>query len=93
MDAELESFCEEIVSCIVKYGKREEDVAKQLVDKSKVCECNTELKKALLFHETPYYWAMWILYEKSNPEWHQDPNLWPPPKEYLDRWYSSKRLS
>jgi hypothetical protein len=36
----------------------------------------------ILFHETAYYWAMWLLHD--NPLWYLDPALWPPPKEYYE---------
>jgi hypothetical protein len=87
MDDELKEFCEEIVTCLVKYGKVKKEVARHLVDKSKVCECETELEKDLLFHETPYYWAMRLLDSPSNPEWYLDSNLWPHPQDYLDKWH------
>jgi hypothetical protein len=90
MDLEVQDFCQEIVDCLIEYGKVEEAVARHLVDASKVCECVTDLDKDLLFHETPYYWAMRLLHSSNNPEWYQDSKLWPPPQEYLDKWYPRK---
>jgi len=77
-------FCQEIVECLVKYGSLDESVAKEMVSGSKICEVNSEMQENLLFHETPYYWAMTLLYP-DNPYWYQDSKLWPPPKEYLDK--------
>lgn len=76
-------FCQEIIDCLVKYGGLDEPVAREMVLSSKVCEVHTEMQENLLFHETSYYWAMTLLYQ-DNPDWYQDPKLWPPPKEFLD---------
>ena len=88
MEDEIRGFCEEIISCLVKYGKVEEKKAREYLAASNVCECKDELGRDLLFHETPYYWAMHILHASKNPLWYQDPGLWPPPADYLNRWYS-----
>ena len=91
MDNELQNFCEEIIACLVKYGKVEKEAARRLVITSKICECKTELSKDLLFHEYPYYWAMHLLHSPSNPEWYQDRNLWPPSQDYVDEFYRGTR--
>lgn len=89
MSITLNEFCEEIVSCLVKYGGLQEPEARDLLLSSKICVVDSEMDIDLLFHESPYYWAMRILHSE-NPQWHQDPSLWPPPMEYLEKWYGKK---
>lgn len=83
-------FYREIVDCLVKYGNLSNEDAQLLLSKSNIYKSDTDDDFELISHETPYYWAMWLLYAKENPDWHKNPKLWPPPKDYLDKWYSSK---
>ncbi|HIE29908.1 TPA: hypothetical protein EYP66_21780 [Candidatus Poribacteria bacterium] len=45
-------------------------------------------------HEAPYYWAICIAHDKTigdnRPNWDKDAALWPPPKDFLERWYGSR---
>jgi len=88
---ETQGYCEEVVNCIVKYGNKPEAAAVELVnlfwkDKKEFFELDFRL------HEDPYYWAMCIIHDRSigdnRPHWEKDPALSPPPKEFLDRWYT-----
>ena len=83
MDQELKEYCENLIQCLVIYGKITEDEAKELVRESEICEPESEMDRVLLFHEFPYYWAMSLLHGKRDRYWHKDPALWPPPEEYL----------
>jgi hypothetical protein len=40
----------------------------------------------MLFHETGYFWAMHLLYGRSDPNnhWWNKPGLWPPPQDYIE---------
>ena len=87
---ELKEFCDEIVSCLIEFLKMNETTARELVEVSQVCNRNTELENNMLHHETPYYWAMRIYYV-DNPDWHNNPVLWPPPDSYLKKWYSNNK--
>lgn len=88
MDTEKQEFYEEIVECLIKYGNLSKDDAQLKLINSNIFKNDMELE--MLFHETPYYWAMWILYSEEKPEWHHDPTLWPPPKDYLDNWFKKE---
>lgn len=83
-------FCNEIVECMIEYGKLSRGEAQLLLANSNICATNSEEDLDMIWHETPYYWAMWLIHFKKNPDWHKDPKLWPPPQDYLDKWYSSK---
>ena len=92
---ELEQYHSEIVDCLIVYGRLERAEAERLLEKSKLLEgvLDSELRFfTMLRHEYAYYWAMELLYARSNPKWHDDPKLWPPPKEYLhtDNWRPNK---
>lgn len=89
MNDALKVFCEDIIACLIKYGALEETAARELVQSSQICIVTSEMEIDLLFHETPYYWAMTILHS-NDPQWHQNPKLWPPPQEYLDNLYRIK---
>jgi hypothetical protein len=82
-------FCTEIIKCLIKYGDLSIEDAQLLVSNSKICVTESNDDFDLISHETPYYWAMWLKYSKELPDWYKDPNFWPPPQEYLDRWYGS----
>ncbi len=87
-DAELRDFYEEIVLCLIIYSHLTEKAARTRLTRSGLCSAeqnNTEMARMLLFHETPYYWAMSLLYSRSKPYWWNDiPGLWPPPEEIED---------
>lgn len=84
MNSIVKVFSQEIVECLIKYGGLDESIATEMVVSSKICEVTSEMQENLLFHETPYYWAMTLLHS-DNRYWYQDSKLWPPPKEYLDK--------
>ena len=89
-DPELRVFRDELVGCLVRYGGLTEPAARSRVDDSRMCEVACEIDRALLLHETPYYWAMSLLYARTNPRWFDDRALWPPPDEY-DEWSAQFR--
>ncbi len=85
LDKKLQAYYDEIVLCLIKYSDISQIEAQQIIAESKLfSRLNTEGRRNLLFHETPYYWAMHLLYGEKDPQWFQDPKLWPPPAEYLD---------
>ncbi len=90
---DLEKYCSEVVRCLVEYGGLSEADASNRVARSEICHVLNEMSWKLLIHEYPYYWAMTLLHERDNPDWHKDPQLWPPPREYVEdflrRWSSS----
>jgi len=82
----LIEFYEEIIECMVEYGNLEVETARKLLTSSRIYDLNTDPENTILFHEYPYYWAMHLIhYHPDKPLWHQDSNLWPPPKEYMDK--------
>lgn len=89
-DNELEEFREDLRLCLMLYGRLSNDEANALISRTKICEPDSEIARTNLLHEYPYYWAMSLLYGKTNPEWHKDSKLWPPPEEYFsDDWPNS----
>ena len=78
-DPEIQVYHNEIVRCLVQYGGLPEDEAQHLVERSRVLEYDTEMGRSLIFHEIPYYYAMELLYGRTNPQWYKNPTLWPPP--------------
>ena len=84
MDPELQSYYADMLYCLVKYAHLSREDAEALVAKSRLLEFDTPEEREALLHELPYYWAMQLLYGKEFPEWHKDPELWPPPPDYLD---------
>lgn len=74
-------WCQDIASCLVKYVGKTEEEAEQAVASSYIPQFLNE-DVGYVFHEIPYYWAMELLYGRSNPQWHKDKNLWPPPGDY-----------
>ena len=81
---ELQEYKQEIFLCLVRYGGLSEEEARQKVNTDSLFELKNEMKLMLIFHEEPYYWAMGMLYGRSNPLWYKDPELWPPPAEYFE---------
>ena len=71
-DEVLDEFCAEIVQCLITYGKLPEvrSTAAIQID-SGLCShaiLATEMSRALLFHELPYFYAISLLYGRSNPQ-------------------------
>lgn len=86
-------YCMEVVECLRTYCGKSEEEAVQIV--------NMYWEDEEIFgdddfrlHEAPYYWAMCIAHDKTigdnRPNWDKDPALWPPPKDFLERWYGSR---
>ncbi|MCC6603508.1 MAG: hypothetical protein IT327_09880 [Anaerolineae bacterium] len=81
-EKELQVYFNEIKQLLMEHGNLDESKAERLIDESGIfADLVTENDLLYLFHEEPYYWAMEILHAPINPEWYQDPNLWPPPRE------------
>lgn len=88
MKDDIKKYYDAIIECMVVYGGLSpEDAVSALIASPiyKLLLSNENTDVGILDHETPYYWAMHIIYYKVKPDWHQDQNLWPPPKEYLDK--------
>ncbi len=84
MDTKLQDFYNGIVFCLMRYAKLAEEQARHLIDESSLFRhVETDVEKSTLFHESPYFWAMHLVHSKQNPEWYQDPTLWPPPEDYI----------
>ena len=87
----MKKFFEEIIRCLVEYGNLDYEVAKNklytagVYDEAEDSE-NVELNP-VVGHETPYFWAMHILYGENNSDWADDPKLWPPPEKEMRAWY------
>ncbi len=79
----LAEYRKGIIDCLTKYGGLTESSARELLDNSKLLSDVTK-DDDMLFHEYPYFWAMNLLYSKTDPNWFQDPKLWPPPAEYFE---------
>jgi len=79
-------FFEEIVCCLVKYGKLEQLSARNILENSTLFNLGENYEDDLLFHESPYYWAMFLLYDNVDHYWYKNPLLWPPPDDYLETW-------
>jgi hypothetical protein len=77
----IEQYHAEIIVCLVRFGKLSREKAEELLIESKLL--NNIKEDSVIFHEYPYYWAMQLLYGKSNPEWYLDQKLWPPPEDYI----------
>ena len=80
-------WCQDIVNCLVRYGGKTREEAERLVASSYIPEFLVE-DVGYVFHEIPYYWAMVLLYGRSNPQWYKDKKLWPPPHDYGIPWPS-----
>lgn len=76
-------WCQDIVACLVKYAGKTQKEAERLVVSSYIPEfLNDEVD--YVFREVPYYWAMVLLYGRSNQLWYKDEDLWPPPDDYRE---------
>jgi hypothetical protein len=80
-------WCQDIVNCLVRYAGRTREEAEQLVSSSYIPQFLNE-DVNYVFHEIPYYWAMVLLYGRSNLQWYKDKKLWPPPDDYSIPWPS-----
>ncbi len=76
-----EQYHEEIVECLVRYGHTSEDEAEALLERWGLLANVKE--DSVVFHESPYFWAMDILYGAES-RWFDDPRLWPLPQDYID---------
>ena len=81
MDEELQRFVDDVIYCLKKYGKLNQVEAQKLARESRLFEVEDDMDRGLLFHDEPYYWAMELLYGKTNPLWYKIPGFWPPPKD------------
>ncbi len=84
MDPEMETAYRGIVRTLVRYGGLSESEAQQRLSTSSVMDLDDDMARELFFHEEPYYWAMSILYGKTDPNWYHDPARWPSPTDYYD---------
>jgi thymidine kinase len=83
-------YCCEVVECLVIYCEKTQEEALRLVNdfwKHRSVFNENDLR----LHECPYYWAMCMAHHyilgDNYPDWDHDPQLWPPPKEYLEKLY------
>lgn len=77
---ETYDYCCEVVNCLMTYCSKSQEKALSLVN----AYWHDELifdEEDFRLHEYPYYWAMCIEYHCIL--WENNPQLWPPPKEYL----------
>lgn len=84
MDQELEKFRLDILYCLATYGGLPNEEAERVLSETTLLDVKTQLDRDMLFRELPYYWAMELLYAEKFPNWHRDPELWPPPKDYVE---------
>ena len=85
MDAELKELYDDIIRCLIRYGHLTRKEAWYQLDKSGLFDnVETEAARAALVHETGYYWAMSMIYARDDPQWFQNPDLWPPPDDYYE---------
>jgi hypothetical protein len=86
---ETYEYCCEVVNCLMTYCKKSQEEALGLV--------NAYWYEKIIFdeedcrlHEYPYYWAMCMtdhyIQGEIRRDWWHDPKLWPPPKEYLQKY-------
>jgi len=78
-------YMSEVVQCMVEYCGATEDEAiiklNQLWSDSPFVD-----QDDLRLHDDPYIWANLIQFGDG---WWRDSSRWPPPKSFLDRWYTS----
>ncbi len=82
MENLIEEYRRDIIRCLQRYGNLSHVEAGALLERSKLLDGVTE--ESAIFHELPYFWAMHLLYAETKPDWYHDPNLWPPPQDYID---------
>lgn len=75
-------YYDQIVKKLTMYGKLSQSDAEKMLANSSIYPMlnRSDDDVGILDHEIPYYWAMHILFAKDNPNWYEDPKLWPPPK-------------
>lgn len=77
---ELEEYQEKVLHCLIKYGGLDKKTARQkMSDAYFFADLDNAASLVNLFHEEPYYWAMTLI--QTDPDWHKNPKLWPPPKD------------
>ncbi len=79
---ETYKYCCEVVDCLVTYCKKSQEEALNMVN-AYWHEKLTFDEEDYLLHEYPYYWAMCMEYPGIS--WEYNPQLWPPPKEYVQQ--------
>ena len=85
MDEELKELYDDIIWSLNRYGSLSQEEAQHRLEESGLFDnIRMEAGRAALVHETGYYWAMSILYAKNDPQWFQNPELWPPPNDYYE---------
>ncbi len=77
-----ELYHREIVRCLVRYGHMSEADGEVLLERSGLLANIDE--DDILFHESPYFWAMNLIYGTEEPRWFDDRKLWPPSQDYID---------
>ena len=88
----IKKYCDEIINCMITYGGISSDQAHTLLGNSHLCKEETVPSNSMFFHESPYYWAMLLIHQMTNPGWPSDPKLWPPPDGYYEELYSMHLL-
>lgn len=87
---ETRKYCDEVVRCLIDYGKKDREDAVALVNQFWVKRPWFDDDDSRL-HEAPYFWAMCIIHHPkigdNYPSWWDDPKYWPPPPEFNRRWY------
>ena len=79
-------FFEEISLCLIKYGNLDPISARKIIENSTLSNLGENHEDNLLFHESPYYWAMFLLNDNLDHYWYKNPLLWPPPDDYQETW-------
>lgn len=90
LDEEDRPYFQEVVECLVRYGRRTIPEAYEMVNnyaRGRV----TQGEDAFWVHEDPYFGGTCILNHRRIVEagygWTKDPAFYPRPKELTDRWY------
>lgn len=80
---ELDDYKQKVFHCLIKYGGFDKETARQKMrDAYFFARLDNAVSLMNLFHEEPYYWAMTLI--QTNPDWHRNPKLWPPPDDCYD---------
>jgi hypothetical protein len=82
------AFCREILHVLIEEGRFPEPDAVELIIQY-WHNCDNIESDPFLYEELPYFYAMCILHHPSlginRVDWFKDPELWPPPKKWLQR--------
>jgi len=91
MDDEIRTHYDLTIECLVRYGGLSYEEAVRKVDASGLFHADTEAERLLILHEEPYFWAMELVYGRSDPQtyWFHNPHLWPPPPDY-EHWMKER---